>query len=123
MIRKNANFEKYVASLSLLASLPLLALILGLQLSFDVSIWIILLTLLFSGLLIAWCSYQIHRSTAYQFRNLHNLLDAMNEGDFSLRMHNQTESGAYSDLLKVINIDHDSAKCGSVPFESREFLF
>ena len=103
MISNKTNFEKYLASLCILASVPLLILIMVLQLSFDVSIWIVLLTLLFSTLLVTWCSFRIYNLTAYQFRNLHNLLDAMNEGDFSLRMHSQTESGAYSDLIKVIN--------------------
>jgi len=103
MIKNSANFEKYLATLCLLANVPLLILAVALQLYLDISIWIISLTVLFAGLLVLWCSYRIYTASAFQFRNLHNLLDAMNEGDFSLRIHSQAHTGAYSDLVNVIN--------------------
>src|SRR5690606_381618 len=69
----------------------------------DVSIWLIFLTAFIGIIAIAYVSYSIHQKSAYQFRSLSNLLDAMAQGDYSLRGRSDRNHGALGELIGSIN--------------------
>jgi nitrogen fixation/metabolism regulation signal transduction histidine kinase len=96
-------FEQQLTRLSLMASLPLFILVIGLMIYADISIYIILLTILLSSISILFCHSQIHRKSAYQFRSLSNLLDAMIQGDYTLRAYSGNHDFALKELILSIN--------------------
>lgn len=97
------SFESQLTRLSLMASLPLFILVIGLMIYADISIYIILLTILLSSISIVFCHSQIHRKSAYQFRSLSNLLDAMIQGDYTLRAYSGNHDLALKELILAIN--------------------
>lgn len=86
-----------------MASLPLFFLAIGLMIYANISIYIILLTILLSSISILFCHSQIHRKSAYQFRSLSNLLDAMIQGDYTLRAYSGNHDLALKELILAIN--------------------
>ena len=55
------------------------------------------------GLLVIYTNHQIHQKVVHQFRSLINLLDAMKQGDYSLRAHSEMSKGALGDLYGSVN--------------------
>ncbi|WP_143764272.1 sensor histidine kinase [Cognaticolwellia mytili] len=97
------SFESQLTRLSLIASLPLFFLTVGLMIYADISIYIVLLTVLLSSISIVFCHSQIHRKSAYQFRSLSNILEAMIQGDYTLRAHAGNHDLALKELIIAIN--------------------
>lgn len=89
--------------LSLIASLPLFLLVVWLMIYADISIYLILLTILLSSISLIYCHSQIHKRTTYQFRSLSNLLDAMIHGDYTLRAYTSDDDIALKELVLSIN--------------------
>lgn len=89
--------------LVLLASLPLLLLLLWVMIYADISIWLILLAGLIGGLTILYSSYSVHQKLAYQFRSISNLLEALIQGDYTLRARTDQSNGALAELVVAIN--------------------
>jgi nitrogen fixation/metabolism regulation signal transduction histidine kinase len=98
-----ASFESQLTRLSLIASLPLFFLTIGLMIYANISIYIILLTVLLSSISILFCHSQIHRKSAYQFRSLSNILEAMIQGDYTLRAYAGNHDLALKELILAIN--------------------
>ena len=89
--------------LSLISSVPLLLLLLWVMIYADISIALILLAGLIGTILVVYTSSRIHQKSVYQFRSLSNLLDAMIQGDYSLRTRSDRGDGALSELAASIN--------------------
>lgn len=100
---KKASFEEQLTRLSLISSVPLLASLMWVMIYADISIWLILLAGFIGILSIAFIHYCIHQKSAYQFRSLSNLLDAMIQGDYSLRGRSDKNHGALGELIGSIN--------------------
>ena len=102
-MQKKQPFENQLTRLSLVASLPLLILLLWVMIYAGISIYLILLTGLIAGMTVLYCNAKIHQKSAYQFRSLSNLLDAMIQGDYSLRARAGGNNGALDELVESIN--------------------
>lgn len=100
---KRRSFEAQLTRLSLVASIPLLVLLLWVMVYAQVSIWLILLTALMGSLVIVYSYYSIQQKLVYQFRSISNLLDAMIQGDYTLRARSDQSSGALDELVIAIN--------------------
>jgi len=102
-MQKRRPFESQLMILSLIASVPSLLLLLWVMVYAEISIYLILLTCLIGSLLVAYTNSQIHKKSAYQFRSLSNLLEAMIQGDYSLRARADESDGALDELVDSIN--------------------
>lgn len=102
-MHKRRPFEAHLIRLVLLVSLPLLLLLLWMMVLANISIWLILLAGLFGGLMILYASYSIYQKISYQFRSVSNLLEALVQGDYSLRARTDQTSGAFDELMVAIN--------------------
>lgn len=69
----------------------------------NISIYLVLLTILLSSITMVFCHIQIHKRSAYQFRSLSNLLDAMLQGDYTLRAYSGDDDIALKELILAIN--------------------
>lgn len=96
-------FEAQLTRISLVASIPLLLLLLWVMVYARVSIWLTLLTALLGSLTIVYSYYSIHQKLVYQFRSISNLLGAMIQGDYTLRARSDQGSGALEELVVAIN--------------------
>ena len=103
MKQEKRSFEVQLTQLSLIASLPLFFLLIGIMFYADISIYLILLTILFASISIALCHVKIHQKSSYQFRSLSNLLDGMIRGDYSLRGRSNENDIALNELVNSIN--------------------
>lgn len=102
-MQKRRPFEAYLIRLVLLVSLPLLLLLLWVMAYADISVWLILLTGLIGSLVILYCSYSIYQKVSYQFRSISNLLEALIQGDYTLRARTDQSGGAFDELVLAIN--------------------
>lgn len=102
-MHKRPSFEAYLIRLVLLASLPLLLLLLWVMVYADISIWLILLTGLMGSLMILYSSYAVYQKLSYQFRSISNLLEALIQGDYTLRARTDHNNGVFDELVVVIN--------------------
>jgi two-component system, NtrC family, nitrogen regulation sensor histidine kinase NtrY len=102
-MQKRRPFEAHLIRLVLLVSLPLLVLLLWVMVLANISIWLILLTGLIGSLMILYCSYSIYQKISYQFRSISNLLEALIQGDYTLRARTDHSSGAFDELVVAIN--------------------
>lgn len=102
-MQKRRPFEAHLIRLVLLVSLPLLLLLLWVMAYADISIWLILLTGLIGSLVILYCSYSIYQKVSYQFRSISNLLEALIQGDYTLRARTDQSGGAFDELVLAIN--------------------
>ena len=100
---KKQSFESMLTQLSLMASLPIFVLLIWVMIYANISIYLIALTGLLGSLLISLCNLKIHRKSSYQFRSLSNLLDAMIQGDYSLRARASLGDNALNELVDAIN--------------------
>ncbi len=103
MMQKKRSFETHLLYLVLLASLPLLLLLLWIMVYAGISIWLVLLAGLMGGLVILYSSYSIYQKLTYQFRNISNLLEALVQGDYTLRARTGHSNGAVDELVHAIN--------------------
>ncbi len=97
------TFESQLTQLSLIASVPLFLLLVWVMIYAGISTPLVLLTILFSLITIIYCHTKIHQVSAYQFRSLCNLLDAMIQGDYSLRARSSEGDAALNELIDSIN--------------------
>lgn len=106
IMKKHKPFEAQITTLSLYASIPILLLLLWVMVYAHIATPLILLTILISTITIAYCHLTIRQKVNYQFRSLSNLLEAMTQGDYTLRANTigqETASNAFNDLASVIN--------------------
>jgi nitrogen fixation/metabolism regulation signal transduction histidine kinase len=101
--QKRTSFEGQLTRLSLLASLPSYLLLIWVMIYANISIYLVLLVVLIGGVVITFCHGKIHQKSAYQFRSLSNLLDAMVQGDYSLRARTSEGDRALNELVGSIN--------------------
>jgi len=102
-MEKKQPFEAQLTRLSLLASIPTLLLLLWVMVYANLSIYLTLLTAFVGGIVVLYCNYRIHEKSAYQFRSLSNLLEAMVQGDYSLRARAGGSNSALDELVESIN--------------------
>jgi nitrogen fixation/metabolism regulation signal transduction histidine kinase len=102
-MQKRRPFEAHVIRLVLLASLPLLLLLLWVMVYAGISTALVLLTGLVGGLVILYSSYAIYQKLTYQFRSISNLLEALIQGDYTLRARTGQSHGALDELIVAIN--------------------
>ena len=95
--------EAQLAQLALLASLPVSLLLIWVMIYAKISVYLILLTALLAGVAIVYTYIKIQQISAFQFRSLSNLLDAMNQGDYSLRASSVDGDIARNELVNSIN--------------------
>lgn len=72
---------------------------------YDASINLIALLILSLGCLIIFCASELYRKITFQFRTLSNLLEAITQGDYSLRgrQHSEDADNALGQLISQIN--------------------
>lgn len=97
------SFEVQLTLLSLLTSIPLFLLLVAVMIYANISVYLILLTVLISSLVMVYSHSKLHQKSAYQFRSLSNLLDAMVQGDYSLRARPSDGDEALNELVDSIN--------------------
>ena len=97
------SFEVQLTQLSLLTSIPLFLLLIAVMIYANISVYLILLTVLISSLVMVYSHSKLHQKSAYQFRSLSNLLDAMVQGDYSLRARPSDGDEALNELVDSIN--------------------
>ena len=97
------SFEVQLTQLSLLTSIPLFLLLVAVMIYANISVYLILLTVLISSLVMVYSHSKLHQKSAYQFRSLSNLLDAMVQGDYSLRARPSDGDEALNELVDSIN--------------------
>ncbi|MFC3114673.1 sensor histidine kinase [Cellvibrio fontiphilus] len=102
-MRRHQIFEAGLIQLLLLAWVPLLLLLLWVMAYARISIWLILLTGLIGSLIILYSSYFIYQKISYQFRSISNLLEALIQGDYSLRARSHKQGGAFNEVVEAIN--------------------
>ena len=100
---KKKSFEAQLTQLSLFSSLPIFILLIWVMIYAKISIYLILLTALLGSLVLVYCHNKIHQKSSYQFRSLSNLLDAMVQGDYSLRSRHSEGDKALNELVDSIN--------------------
>lgn len=88
--------------MSLISSVPPLLFLLWVMVYAEISIWLILLSSLIASIVVVYVSHRIYHKLAFQFRSLANLLDAMIQGDYSMRARFQ-DGGALGELVVSIN--------------------
>ena len=117
-----AAIEYRLAQLTAVAFIvPSLGLVFVLWL-FEVSWYTIgLFAVLLSGLGL-YCTISVWQKTQFQFRNLHNLLDAIGHGDYSLRGATHNSSNAYSNLIESINTLADTLHRQRLQSEEGQYL-
>jgi len=103
LLQRKRSFEAQLTQLSLFACLPSFFLLLWVMIYANISLYLILLTVLLGTVSIFYCHNKIHQKSSYQFRSLSNLLDAMNQGDYSLRARASDGNEALNELVSSIN--------------------
>jgi len=102
-MRTQKSSETKLAQLSLLASLPILILLIWVMIYAKISVYLTLLTTLLALVTIIYAYIKIQQISAFQFRSLSNLLDAMNQADYSLRASSVNGDSARNELVNAIN--------------------
>ncbi len=102
-MQKRRPFEAQLTRLALISSVPLLCLLLLVMVFAEISVALITLVAILGCITIVYTHYQIQKNSVYQFRRLSNLLDAMIQGDYSLRARSDQSQGALDELVKSIN--------------------
>jgi|GEM_PF-4234246 len=103
LVQTKRSFEAQLTQLSLFASLPLFLLLLWVMVYANISLYLVLLTALLGTVSICFCHSQIYQKSSYQLRSLSNLLDAMNQGDYSIRARPSQGDKALNELVHSIN--------------------
>lgn len=102
-MRNSDSFETQQVKLSLLTSIPIFVGLVVTMIYAEISIWLVSLVIVIGSIIIGFANYRIRQNTVYQFRTLNNLLTAMIEGDFSLRVHSFKNNDALDELVRSIN--------------------
>ena len=96
-------FESRIARLTFIANIvPTAALIIALWV-FDVSVYLLAIIAVTFLFLTLYSVSTVWSQAQYQFRSLHNLLDAIVHGDYSFRGVSGDRTGAFGELIGTIN--------------------
>ena len=96
-------FESRIARLTFIANIiPTVALIIALWI-FDVSVYLLAIIAVTFLFLTLYSVSTVWSQAQYQFRSLHNLLDAIVHGDYSFRGVSGDRTGAFGELIGTIN--------------------
>lgn len=97
------RFEAQLRKLSLIGSVPFYLLLLWTLIYADVSVWLVILCGFLGGILVLMVAYLTHQRAEYQFRSLSNLLEALTQGEYSMRAVSSQTGGALDELVDTIN--------------------
>jgi len=100
---KQAFVESHLALITLIASIIPSTLLLGSLWFFDVSTYLLGIVAIFLIFLTIYCVSAVWRKSEYQFRSLHNLLDAIVNGDYSFRGLAHSKHHGFNELINTIN--------------------
>ncbi len=103
MGHQKQRFEAQLRKLSLIGSVPLYLLLLWTLIYAEVSIWLVILFGFLGAILVLMVAYLIHQRAEYQFRSLTNLLEALTQGEYSMRAVSSQTGGALDELVDTIN--------------------
>lgn len=102
-MHKKRSFESKLTWLSLSVSVPLLLLLIVTMLYANISIYLTILTGFLGSIGVFVTNSLIHQKSAFQFRSLSNLLEAMLKGDYALRLRSDKPDSALDELVISIN--------------------
>ena len=102
-MRKRRSFESKLTWLSLSVSVPLLLLLILTMVYADISTYLTILTGFIGSIAVFITNSLIHQKSAFQFRSLSNLLEAMLKGDYALRLRSDAPDSALDELVVSIN--------------------
>jgi two-component system, NtrC family, nitrogen regulation sensor histidine kinase NtrY len=97
------RFGINLVKLSITLSAIMLFLLAAVMIYAKISVWLILLTIFLGLILILFINYRINQSLLYQYGNLNNLLNALVQGDYSLRGRFSHGDLVFNDLIGLIN--------------------
>lgn len=100
---KRVPIDRRLSRTTLVASVVPSVLSIFFLLLTDASLYIVGIVAILLGFLTVFAVSSVWRDTQYQFRSLHNLLDAVVNGDYSLRGANSIRDGAFGELIATIN--------------------
>lgn len=100
---KATKFENKLVRYLLFAALVPACLLLYTMWAFQVSVYLIALTVLFLFCVIGLSAYSIHTKTSFQLQSLSNLLSGLSEGDYSMRGIHHHSDDALGELVLQIN--------------------
>ena len=99
----HGSIERQLTLLTLLANLLPSILVLFLLFYFQVSAYLIGILAFLLLFLTLYCVSNVWRQSQYQFRSLHNLLEAIVQGDYSFRGSRRFGDSAFGALISTIN--------------------
>tara|TARA_R110001606_G_scaffold219638_1_gene367477 strand:- start:565 stop:1932 length:1368 start_codon:yes stop_codon:yes gene_type:complete len=99
----HGSIERQLTLLTLLANLIPSSLVVFLLFYFEVSAYLIGIVVFLLLFLTLYCVSSVWRQSQYQFRSLHNLLEAIVQGDYSFRGSRRFGDSAFGALISTIN--------------------
>ena len=122
MQNSKLSFELKLLLLALLASVPSTIGLIVFMLKAGVSVYLTAMIGIILFMVIAWCIATIVGKTSFLFRTLSNLLEAMTNGDYSLRGKKQYTDSALGNLVAQINLLSETLAKQKLEVEQHQLL-
>ncbi|MEC4091189.1 sensor histidine kinase [Pseudoalteromonas rubra] len=100
---KSASYESQLCYLYLASAVPLLFLLIVTMLLTDISVWLVALCALLGVIVLTWSTLYIKQKVVYQLRTQTNLVEALAQGDYTLRAHTGAHENELTPLFNAIN--------------------
>ncbi|BBN83880.1 hypothetical protein PA25_38650 [Pseudoalteromonas sp. A25] len=100
---KHTPYEKQLSIIYLATALPLLLILIITMLYNQVSVWLVALCALLGSIVITWSSIRIKQKVVYQLRTQTNLIEALAQGDYTLRARVGRHEEELTPLFNAIN--------------------
>ncbi|ALU44522.1 sensor histidine kinase [Pseudoalteromonas rubra] len=100
---KSASYESQLCYLYLASAVPLLFLLIITMLLTDISVWLVALCALLGVIVLTWSTLYIKQKVVYQLRTQTNLVEALAQGDYTLRAHTGAHENELTPLFNAIN--------------------
>ena len=101
---KKLSFEAKLLLMTLLCSVPSGIGLIVFMLKAGVSVYLTAMIGIILFIVIVWCATAISSKTSYLFLTLSNLLEAMTQGDYSLKGRKEYTDSALDNLMAQINL-------------------
>ncbi|MBD1581960.1 sensor histidine kinase [Pseudoalteromonas sp. S16_S37] len=100
---KHTPYEKQLSIIYLATALPLLLMLIIAMLYSQVSVWLIALCALLGAIVITWSCIRVKQKVVYQLRTQTNLIEALAQGDYTLRARAGKGEQELAPLFNAIN--------------------
>ncbi|NOU50439.1 hypothetical protein HG263_07770 [Pseudoalteromonas sp. JBTF-M23] len=100
---RHTPYEKQLSIIYLATALPLLLLLIITMLYSQVSVWLTALSALLGTILITWSNVRLKQKVVYQLRTQTNLIEALAQGDYTLRARIGKGEQELAPLFSAIN--------------------